>query len=96
MPVKLDWTAAQDSQIRRLRAEGGSWDEIAAILGLSRWSAIDRGRRIGAQLPSPEFVPEPEDSEREPLPPGDPHSWGAINAGTILEGEPYPFPVFRH
>jgi hypothetical protein len=95
MPAKLPWTDAQDTQLRRLRAQGGTWDDIAAILGLSRWSVIERGRRIGAQLPPPEFVPEPEDPEREAMPPGDPRSWGAITAGTVLDGEPYPFPVFR-
>ena len=49
MPRKLVWTAAQDTQIRRLRAEGASWDTIAAILGFTRWTVIERGRRIGAR-----------------------------------------------
>ncbi len=62
MPRKFVWTNAQDAQIRRLRVEGGSWDSIAAILGLTRWTVIERGRRIGAQRPPREFV----------LPPGRP------------------------
>lgn len=95
MPTKLDWTNAQDTHLRRLRAQGGTWDDIASVLGLARWTVIDRGRRIGAQLPPPEFEPEPDDPEREAMPAGDPRSWGAITAGTVLDGEPYPLPVFR-
>ena len=95
MAAKLDWTNAQDTQIRRMRAQGATWDQIAAVLGIGRWSVIERGRRIGAPLPPPEFVPEPEDPAREAMPSGDPRSWGVITAGTVLEDEPYPLPVFR-
>lgn len=94
MPIKLIWTDAQDSQIRRLRMEGASWDTIAAILGLARWTVIDRGRRIGAQRPPHDFVPPPEDPAREPLPAGHPRSWGVITAGSVLEDEAYPLPIF--
>lgn len=80
-----------------MRLQGASWEDIAAVFGVSRWTAIERGRRIGARMPPAEVVPEPEapeDPEREPMPAGDPRSWNAINAGTVLEGEPYPLPVF--
>lgn len=33
-------------------------------------------------------------AEREPLPAGHPDSWGAITAGTLLDGTPYPLPFF--
>lgn len=95
MPVKLIWTDAQDTQIRRLRAEGASWDTIAAVLGVTRWTAIERGRSIGARHPPREFVPRPEDPARDPLPAGHPRTWGAMNIGTVLEGAPYPLPFFR-
>ena len=95
MPRKLVWTAAQDTQIRRLRAEGASWDTIAAILGFNRWT-VKRGRRIGAPPPPREFVPPPEDPSRDPLPAGHPRSWGVITSGTLLEDTPYPLPVFPH
>lgn len=36
--------------------------------------------------------PGPDD--RPALPPGHPDTWGLINAGTCLEGSPYPFPIF--
>jgi len=95
MPVKRIWTDALDSQLRRMRAEGAGWDDIGAVLGITRWAASERARRIGAHLPPPEFVPPPEDPEREPLAAGHPRSWGAITSGTVLQGQPYPLPVFR-
>jgi len=94
LPQKLRWTDAQDTQIRRLRSEGASWDGIAAVLGLSRWTVIERGRRIGARSPPREFVPPPEDPNRDPLPAGHPRSWDVLTDGTVLEGVPYPLPVF--
>jgi hypothetical protein len=93
MPVKHIWTDAQDTQLRRLRSEGATWDMIAAVLGRSRWATIQRGERIGARRPPPDFVPS-DDPLREPLPAGDPRSWGAINTGTVLEDTPYPLPFF--
>jgi len=90
MPKKITWTDAQDSQIKRMRALGKTWDTIAATLAVTRWTVIDRGRRIGARPPPPGFTPEPEDPERPPMRPGDPCSWGAITHGTALQGMPYP------
>ncbi len=95
MPRKIEWTAPQDTQIKRMRAEGKSWDSIAAVLGVTRWTAIERGRRIGARRPPPGFVPEPDSPTRDTLPPGDPRTWGPLTQGTLLEGTPYPMPVFR-
>lgn len=95
MSRKIAWTDAQDAQIHRRRREGASWEEIAADLVLTLWAVTQRGRHIGAGRPQDEFVPAPEDPQREPLPAGHPTSWDAINAGTVLEGEPYPLPVFR-
>jgi hypothetical protein len=74
--------------------EGASWDSIAAILGLARWTVIERGRRIKALRPPRDFVPPPEDPAREPLPAGHVRNWGVINAGTVLEDVPYPLPIF--
>ncbi len=95
MPVKFNWTHAQDTRIRRLRGEGATWDAIAASLGLGRWTVIERGRRIGARPPPPEFVPPPDDPNRDPLPAGHPRTWGVMNAGTVLADEPYPLPDRR-
>lgn len=93
MPEKLVWTDPRDTLLKRLRAQGAAWEAIAAALGISRNAAIERGRRIGARLPPPEYVPEPEDPERPPLPAGHCVSWGAIVAGTCLADQPYPIPV---
>jgi hypothetical protein len=96
MSRKLPWTDAQDSQIRRRRAEGASWDAIANDLSLTLFAVTERGHRIGADHTASEFVAAPEDPLREPLPPGHKLSWDAITASTVLEGVPYPLPVFRH
>lgn len=95
MPKKLHWTEAQDLTIRRMRVEGATWDTIAAALGVSRYTAIDRGRRIGALRPPPEVGPLVDDPKREPLPAGHPRSWAVITDGTLLEGSPYPLPCFN-
>jgi hypothetical protein len=96
MSRKIVWTDAQDSQIRRLRSEGASWEAISAELALTLWAVTERARRIGVSRPLADFVPAPEDPQREPLPAGHPRSWDAINLGTVLEGEPYPLQFFRH
>jgi hypothetical protein len=92
MPLKLRWTNAQDARIRRLRTEGATWDAIAGALRLSRSAVIERGRRIGARPPPPEFVAPLDDLDRGPLPAGHSRTWGAMNAGTILADAPYPPP----
>jgi hypothetical protein len=94
MPLKLQWTDAQDTRIRRMRSEGANWDMIGAALGLSRSAVIERGRRIGARLPPPEFISAPDDPCRGPLPAGHPRTWDAMNRGTVLADEPYPLPCF--
>ena len=94
MPTRFHWTEAQDTQIKRLRAEGATWESIAAVLGLTRWAVIERGRRIGARRPPRELANIREDTARDPLPPGHPRSWDVLTAGTVLENTPYPLPVF--
>jgi hypothetical protein len=41
------------------------------------------------------LVATPEDPLRDTLPAGHPRTWDSINAGTVLEGRPYPLPFFR-
>jgi hypothetical protein len=88
------WTPAQDAIIRRLRTEDATWDAIAAALALSRYTVIERGRRIGARRPPPQFTPPPDDVNRPPLPAGHPRSWHVLTDGTVLAGSVYPLPVF--
>lgn len=96
MPLSLAWTDAQDAQLRRLRAEGAAWDDIARTLGRGPESVMRRARAIGARPPPPDFVPPEDDPEREALPSGHPRSWDAMTAGTLLEGCDYPLPFFSH
>lgn len=93
MPKRIEWTEVQDMTIKRMRAERVSWDIIADAVGVTRWTVIERGRRLGARLPPQDFEPPAEDPERPPLPPGHPETWGVIIRGTLSEGLPYPIPV---
>ena len=94
MPPPLIWTEARDLQLKRMRAEGATWNQIAAALGLSRFAVIERGRRLGARKPPPDHTSALADQEREALPAGHAVTWGSITAGTVLEGAAYPYPVF--
>lgn len=91
MRAKLPWTAESDDTLCRLRAEGVSWERIAAAFGISRWSVIRRGQLVGAHAPL-RPPPPPVDPTREALPAGHALSWGAITEGTLLEGVAYPWP----
>jgi hypothetical protein len=93
VPRRIEWTDVQDMKIRRMRAESASWDTIAIAVGVTRWTVIERGRRLGARLPPPDFQPPPDDPERPALPPGHPETWGIIIKETSLDGMPYPIPV---
>jgi hypothetical protein len=93
VPKRIEWTEVQDMKIKRMRAESVSWDIIAVAVGVTRWTVIERGRRIGARLPPADYEPPPEDPERLALPPGHLETWGAIVKGTLLEGFPYPIPA---
>jgi hypothetical protein len=95
MPLKTIWTDAKDDRIRSLRIGGATWDAVASALGLTRWTVIERARRLGVRLRLAQLPPASPDPERACLPPGDPVSWGAITQGTLLEGQPYAPPVIR-
>jgi hypothetical protein len=84
-----------DARLRMLRSGGMTWDRIAAAMELGRNTVLERGRKIGARkLPqAPASVVE-EARDRPPRQAGHPFTWCLINAGTVLEGEAYPYPVF--
>ena len=83
----------------RQASQPRTWREISEELGISLKAAIDIAKRVGLYQPSYRIdrsppAPSPaaigdDDLGRKPLPPGDPTSWGAIIAGTCLEGVPY-------
>lgn len=104
MPIAILWSAPRDAQLRRLRAEGESWETIARAFGVSRNCVLERGRRIGAPRPP---VPPPganslaraepgrhepgrHEPGRAPLPAGHEVTWGAITNSTLLADTPYP------
>lgn len=89
------WTQGQDTQIRRRRIEGASWETIAAELALPEQMVADRAARLGIIQRGPARA-LPPDPMREPLPAGHPHSWNALTSGTVLQGEPYPLRTFSH
>ncbi|MDR3529344.1 MAG: AsnC family protein [Rhodopila sp.] len=92
MPRKTVWTEGQDTQIRRLRTEGASWDVIALALGLARWTVIERSRVLGVERPPANAAAVVDESDRQPFPAGHHESWGAINRGTCLENVPFRTP----
>jgi hypothetical protein len=95
MRAHVIWTPALDARLRELRSGGTTWDGIAAAMGLGRNTVLERGRKIGARRirKVPCFALE-EARDRPARQAGHPLTWDLINAGTVLEGEIYPYPVF--
>jgi hypothetical protein len=92
--AQVKWTPELDGRLRELRAGGVTWDGIAAAMALGRNTVLERGRRIGARRlpPAPALAEEARD--RPPRQAGHPQTWGLLTAGTLLDGEAYPYPVF--
>ena len=88
--TRLPWSEARDAWLRRMRAEGLGWAEIAAELGVSPDVARERGRRIGAPAPArgPRLLHD--DPNRAPLPPGHPRAWALLTEGTVLADTAWP------
>ncbi len=93
MPQKLTWTEPNDLALKRARAAGLSWDEIARAFGVSRNAVIERGRKIGATRAPRAAMPAPV-PDRAPLAAGHPLAWGLLTENTLLAGSAYPLPVF--
>jgi hypothetical protein len=90
---KRVYSAAEDATIRRMRAEGAPWDAIAGTLEgrPHRQNVIDHAvRDLGMSKELPAEIEQDPVIDREPLRPGSPETWGAIIAGTCLDGTPYP------
>lgn len=89
--ARLNWTEARDLWLRRMRAEGRAWAEIAAELGVTPDIARERGRRIGAPAPAAGSARAArEDPSRPPLPAGHPRAWALLTEGTVLAGTFWP------
>ncbi len=92
MPQARQWTEAADFTICEMRGGGATWAQIGQVLGLSRNTVIERGRRLRAEAPVRVVVSIPKedvsnDPNRGPLRAGHPLTWG------LLTDEPYPEPV---
>jgi len=89
------WTTALDARLRALRRAGLSWEQVALELTLGCSKVRERGRRIGAvRRRTLACVVVAESGDRPAHPPGHPTSWGLLTDGTVLAGQPYPYPVF--
>jgi hypothetical protein len=95
MRAHVKWTPDLDAQLRDLRSGGTTWDGIAAAMGLGRNTVLERGRKIGARRIRKVSCSAVEEAKDRPSrQAGHPLTWGLLNAGTVLEGEAYPYPVF--
>ena len=94
MANQLVWTELRDAVLRTLREQALSWEQIGAAMGISRWAAIERAKRIGAHAPLPPRPPRApaQERNREPLPAGHPIAWQILTHGTLLAGTAYPAP----
>lgn len=98
MPAKFNWTYDQDERIRSLIPGGRiTFANLAREWNMARWTVRERARTLGVDVEAffvppqnrvmPPDVPPP--TYREPLPAGHPVPWGAITAGTSLDGAGY-------
>jgi hypothetical protein len=95
MRAHVKWTPELDGRLRELRGAGTTWDGIAAAMGLGRNTVLERGRKIGARrIRKVANAVVEEAKDRPARQAGHPLTWGLLNAGTVLEGESYPYPVF--
>ncbi len=95
MRAHVHWTGDLDDRLKGLREAGVTWDRIAAAMGLGRNTVLERGRKIGARRLRPLLATVPEEARDRPArQAGHPATWGLLIAGTLLEGEAYPYPVF--
>ena len=98
MPAKRHFSQAESARIVALRSDRMSWVDIAADIGnTTRDAVMLHAGRIDASLLVPvnghtyaSYFDGGSDDSRDPLPPGHPDAWGAIVAGTCLDGMEYP------
>ena len=97
---RTSWTALSDQRLAQLREQGTSLRSIARVFRLSRSVITARAVQLGLEIPQrPRTDSKPVEVRvviaREPLPAGDPLTWGLITEGTCIEGNRYtpPAPV---
>ena len=97
--LRTRWTQQSDRQLLQMRKQGASLRTMAKAFGLSRSVVTARALQLGVEIPTrppaqPKAASVPRET-RDPLPAGDPLTWGLITQGTCLQGNPYtpPQPV---
>lgn len=89
MPLKHTWTDAEDALVRTIDGpKGVTRADVARELGMSSWAVRERMTRIGHR-PEATTAVDFIDLGRDPLPAGHEISWGAIVAGSCIEGQEY-------
>lgn len=83
------WTEADNQLIYSLRALGETWASIAIAIGVSEGAVSVHAQHAKLRPLAPVRVAAVP-ARLAPLPAGHSESWGAITAGTWLEGEPWP------
>lgn len=91
------WTEHRDATLRRMVGQGASDRTIAAELHVAGETVRYRRMALGlAPGQAHWWVPKEREPRRDldgmPLPAGHLVTWGALTAGTLLAGEPYPAP----
>lgn len=88
MAAKHEWSEVDWSEFLAMRAAHDRTVNIARRFGISPALVRKIGKRLDAETP-PLVETRALEQDWWPLPAGHPVSWGAITAGTVLEGEVY-------
>ena len=88
-PVLHPWTPDRDDKVRELAASGVSKANIAVALDVSKGRVQQRMRTLRVKV-TQDVAGVAMLLPHLPKSAGHPVTWGAITAGTILAGEPYP------
>ena len=95
MRASVVWTMELDERLKALRDGGMTWDAVAEAMDLGRNTVLERGRKMGVRVRRPSLAMVPEEARDRPArQAGHPLTWGLLTAGTVLDGERYPMPVF--
>jgi hypothetical protein len=92
LPLVRGWTTARDAALRvAYREHPGAWTHIGRAINRHPNTVRDRavvlGLHAGRDRLSGHARATAKIVNSEPLPAGHPVSWGAVTAGTMLEGE---------
>lgn len=94
MPKRREWTEDEDRLLRDMRADNRTWGAIGIALRRTHENVRQHAKLLGAWnqklRPVQTVVQEDAADDRDTLEAGHHLTWGAIVAGTVLEGCEYP------